>query len=319
MVYRRAILGIAALAPFAQAAQAQARPIRIIVAYPPGGASDLTIRTLAPHVGESLGRPLVVENRGGANGAIAMQALARAAPDGGTFAIGAESVFLQTLVRSDLGYDAQRDLEPVAMLVAQPIVFAVHPSLGVATLAELIALVRRRADPLPYVTAGQGGTQTFAAAMLAEGVGIRLEPVTYRGGGQAINDLVGGQVPLGVLGTPPVVSHAREGRLRILAVASPRRALALPEVPTVAEATGLADYGFEQWQGVLAPKRTPPEIILRMNEALRSALRQDEAQRTLRQLGLEIVGETPAEFAARLAREGRIWMDAATRLGLAGG
>jgi len=257
----------------------------------------------------------VIENRSGAAGAIGMQALARAAPDGQTFAIAAESAVHRSLVRSDLGYDARRDLEPVAMLVAQPVVIVAHPSLGVSTLAELISLARRRAEPLPYVTGGQGGTQGFAAGSLAERVGIRLEEIAYRGGGQAINDLVGGQVPLGVLGTPPVLAHVREGRLRILAVASAARVATLPGVPTVAEAAGLDGYAFEQWQGVFAPRHTPPEAIRRMAEALLAALGREEVRRALAQLGLEPVGEAPEAFARRIEAEARIWSELGARFG----
>jgi len=314
---RRALLGgVAALAaPVRVQAQAD-RPIRMIVAYPPGGASDLTIRALAPGVSEQLGQSLVIENRSGASGGIGLMALARAATDGQTYAIAAESAIYRTLLRSDLGYHGLHDLDPVAMLVSQPIVIAVHPALGVATLGELIAHARRQSAPLHYVTGGQGGTQTFAAAVLAERTGIQLEPVAYRGGGQAINDLVGGQVRLGFLGTPPILPHAREGRLRILAVASPTRPSTLPDVPTVAEAAGLEGFGFEQWQGVFAPRNAPPEATRRFSEALRTALRREEARRALTLLGLEPVGETPDAFRQRLAREGRLWAEEGLRLNL---
>ncbi len=293
----------------------QGRPLRMIVPYAPGGASDLTIRTLAPAATERLGQGFIVENRSGAAGAIGMQAVARAAPDGQTFAIAAESAVLRSLVRPDLGYDARRDLDPVAMLVVQPIVVVAHPSLGIASLPDLLALARRRGAPLPFVTGGQGGTQGFAAASLAERTGIRLEEIAYRGGGQAINDLVGGQVPLGVLGTPPVAAHAREGRLRILAVASAARVATLPGVPTVAEALALDGYAFEQWQGVLAPRHTPAEAITRMSDALIAALQREEVRRALTQLGLEPVGEPPGTFARRIEAEARIWSELGAKFG----
>jgi len=247
-----------------------------------------------------------------------MQATVRAAPDGTTFVIAAESAVYRPVLIPDLGYDALRELEPVALLVTQPVVIAAHPSLGVATLAELIALARGRADPLPFVTGGQGGTQSFAAAALAERTGIRLEPISYRGGGQAINDLVGGQVPLGFLGTPPVLGHVREGRLRLLAVCSPARPSTLPQVPTVAEAAGLEGFAFEQWQGVLAPRGTPAPILARMSAALLHALEREEARRAISQLGLEPIGDGPEAFARRLERESRLWAELGARLGVRG-
>jgi len=190
--------------------------------------------------------------------------------------------------------------------------------LGVRTLPELIALARSRPTPLPYVVAGSGGTQTFMAAVMAERLGITLEAISYRGGGQAINDLVGGQVPLGFLGTPPVMGHVREGRLRLLAVASPHRLSLLPEVPTVAEAAGLDGFAFEQWQGVFAPRDTPPDLVGRFSAALNAALQRDAARGALAALGLEPVGEDPATFARRLEREAKLWAEEGARLGLAG-
>jgi tripartite-type tricarboxylate transporter receptor subunit TctC len=314
---RRQLL-LLSLATPALAQPAFNRPIRVLVAYPPGGASDLTIRALANGVTEQVGQSLVIENRSGASGGIALAATARAQPDGHFFCVAAEGAIYRTLLRDDLGYHGLRDLAPVAMLVSQPIVAVAHPSLGVNTLPELIALARRTTTPLPYVVSGTGGTQTFAAAVMAERLGITLEAISYRGGGQAINDLVGGQVPLGFLGTPPVMGHVREGRLRILAVASPRRLALLPEVPTIAEAAGLDGFAFEQWQGVFAPRDTPPAFVTRFSAALAAALRRDDARGALAALGLEPVGEDPATFARRLEREAKLWAEEGARLGLTG-
>lgn len=321
-IHRRGFLAVPSLLFMAGGAAAQAwpsRPIRMIVGYAPGGTADVAIRALAPGAGERLGQPIVIENRAGANGAIGMEALARAAPDGHTFAMAADSAVFQTLLRPGYAYDAQRDLDTVGLLVSQPIVIAVHPSLGVRSLPELLALVRRRGAEMPYAVAGLGGTQHLAAAAMAERLGVTLTPVAYRGGGQAINDLVGGQVPLGIMGSTPVLPHVREGRLRVLAVTSPRRTPALPDVPTVAEAAGLPDYGFEQWFGVLAPKRTPSEIILRMNAALNDAMAQEPIRRLLADLALEAMGGTPEAFARRIEREGRVWTELGARLGLGAG
>ena len=319
---RRSLLLTAVAAAVGHPAAAQpawpSRPVRVIVPYAPGGTSDVSIRALAPQIGERIGQPLVMENRTGANGAIGMEAAARSAPDGYTLAVAADSAVFQTLLRPNLPYDVARDFEPVSLLVAQPIVIAVHPSLGVASLAELVALARRTGEEMPYVVAGLGGTQHLAAALFADRVGIRLTPVAYRGGGNAVNDLVGGQVPLGIIGSTPVLPHARDGRLRLLAVTSRQRSPAIPDVPTVAEAVGLDDFGLEQWFGLFVPRRTPAAVIERLNAAVAAALEQDETRRLFAELALDRLGGTPQDFAARIARESRVWTEAGARLGLGG-
>jgi tripartite-type tricarboxylate transporter receptor subunit TctC len=317
VIPRRALLGAApAFAAGAAAQDWPARPVRMVVPYAPGGTSDVTMRALVPFLSARLGQPLVVENRPGANGGIGMEAVARAEPDGQTFIFAADSAVFQPLVRPALPYDTLRDLLPVAPVVSQPVVVAVHPSLGVQTLAEFVALARRRREEIPYALAGVGGTQQLAAGAFAERVGIRLMPVSYRGGGQAINDLLAGQVTLGFLGPTPVLPHLRQGRLRVLAVTAPRRSPALAEVPTVAEALSLPDYGIEQWFGVFAPRRLDVGIARRMNGLIAEALRQPEVLRLLADLALEPMVAEPEAFRAKIEAEGRVWADLGTRLGL---
>ncbi len=318
---RRHLLRFATLAATglpARHAVAQAwpsRPIRVVVPYAPGGTSDVSIRAIAPGMGERLGQPLVMENRAGANGAIGMEAVARSPADGNTLVVAADSAVFQTLIKPGLPYDVARDFDPVALTVSQPVVIAVHPSLGIGTLPDLVARARRGQD-MPYVVAGLGGTQHLAAALMADRVGIRMTPVAYRGGGQAINDLLGGQVPLGVLGSTPVVPHVREGRLRALAVTSAQRSVALPNVPTVAEALGLQDFALDQWFCLLAPRGTPRAVVARLNAEVATGLAQDQVRRLLADLALDPLGGPPEALSRRIERESRIWADAGARLGL---
>ncbi|WP_207539523.1 Bug family tripartite tricarboxylate transporter substrate binding protein [Sabulicella rubraurantiaca] len=326
MIRRSMLSSLAAIAAVAatggRRAEAQAwpnRPIRVVVTYAPGGSSDISIRSIAQGVGERLGQGLVVENRAGANGSIGMEAVARAPADGHTFAVTADSAVFQTLLKPTYPYDVARDFEPVSLLVSQPIVIAVHPSLGVRSLTELVAKARRDGEELPYVLSGIGGTHHLAAALFAEQMGIKLTPVSYRGGGQAINDLVGGQVKLGFLGSSPVLPHARERRLRIIGVTSAQRSTTLPDVPTVAEALGLADYGLDQWFCMLAPRGTPEEAIGRMNRAIDAAFAEPAVKRVLADLALDPLGGPPEALAERIRREREIWSTAGRRLGLAEG
>src|SRR5918997_4466709 len=212
-----------------------ARPIRVIVPYAPGGTADTTARALGHAMAPRLGQPVVVENRSGATGAIGMEAAARAAPDGHTLVVAADPAIYPPYPRPRPPYHPLRDLAPVSVLVQQPIVVAAHPGLGVRTLAELVAVARARPGEVAYVPSGTASTHHLAAELLCRRAGIRMTHVPYRGGGQAINDLVAGQVGLGVLGSGPVVPPARAGRLRLLAVTPAARSPGLPEGATVAE------------------------------------------------------------------------------------
>ncbi len=295
-----------------------ARPIRVIVPYAPGGTADTTARALGHAMTPRLGQPVVVENRSGATGAIGMEAAARAAPDGHTLVVAADAAIYQPYLRPSLPYHPLRDLAPVSVLVQQPIVVAAHPGLGVRTLAELVALARARPGEVAYVTSGTASTHHLAAELLCRRAGIRMTHVPYRGGGQAINDLVAGQVGLGVLGSGPVVPHARAGRLRLLAVTPAARSPGLPEVPTVAE-QGFPGYDLPQWFGMLAPAGTPAEVVARVQAEAAAALALPEVRRVLGDLALDPVGGTPEACRARIEAEAAVWAEAARALGTAEG
>ena len=299
-------------------AQAQAwpsKPIRIINGNAPGGSADVSARVVSEMVSRALGQAFVIESRPGASGGIAMDAVARAAPDGYTLLIGSDSSLYQPILKPALPYTVEKNFAPIVILTSQPLVLAVHASLKVRTAAELVALAKSRAAPLPYATPSAGGTQTVAGAAFARVAGITLTNIPYKGGGQAVGDLASGQVPVGVLGAAPLIPHAASGRIIMLAVASKARSSVLPEVPTMAEA-GYPGIDLSQWFGLLGPAGMPPAVMARLSGEFQKALADPEVRRKLAASGLEAAGGTPEEFARRMRDEGMVWARIAKEVGL---
>jgi tripartite-type tricarboxylate transporter receptor subunit TctC len=305
------------LAPFAVHAQAwPAKPIRWIVPYPPGGSTDIATRPLADAVGQALGQPGVVENRTGAGGNIGIEAAAKSAPDGYTVLVAPDAIASNPHLYKP-AWDTFRDFAPVIQLTRQPVVLAVHPSLGVASVAELVAAAKRQPG-LGYATSGAGSQQHVAAEWFATLAGIQLTHIPYKGGGQAITDLVGGQVRIGSLGSSPVIPHYKAGKLRVLAQSTKARAPSLPEVPTYEEA-GIKGLVLDQWLGVFVPAGTPREVVARLNAEIGKALAEPGIVQRYAQAALEPVGGTPEDLArlvredydkyARLVRDLRIRLD----------
>jgi tripartite-type tricarboxylate transporter receptor subunit TctC len=290
-------LALAWVAP--AAAQAwPAKPIRFIVPFPPGGSTDIAARPLAQAVGQALGQSIVVENRAGAGGNIGMDAAAKSAPDGYTVLIASDSLASNPHLYK-LAWDPFRDFVPVIQLTRQPVVLAVHPSLGVATLADLVALAKR-SPGLAYCTSGAGSQQHFAAAWFARLAGIQLTHVPYKGGGQAITDLIGGQVKICSLGSAPLVPHYSAGKVILLAQSTAARSPSLPRVPTYGE-SGYADLVIEQWLGAFFPVGTPEAIVAQLNLELGKALANAEIRNRFAQVALEAVGGS-REGMAKLLR-----------------
>ena len=299
-------------------AQAQAwpsKPIRIINGNAPGGSADVSARVVSEMVSRALGQAFVIESRPGASGGIAMDAVARAAPDGYTLLIGSDSSLYQPILKPALPYTVEKNFAPIVILTSQPLVLAVHASLKVRTAAELVALAKSRAAPLPYATPSAGGTQTVAGAAFARVAGITLTNIPYKGGGQAVGDLASGQVPVGVLGAAPLIPHAASGRIIMLAVASKARSSVLPEVPTMAEA-GYPGIDLSQWFGLLGPAGMPPAVMARLSGEFQKALADPEVRRKLAASGLEAAGGTPEDFARRMRDEGMVWARIAKEVGL---
>lgn len=275
-----------------------AKPTRWIVPYSPGGSTDIAARPLAERVGQALGQPSIVENRAGAGGNIGMDAAAKSAPDGYTVLIAPDALASNPHLYK-ISWDPFRDFAPVIQIARQPVVLAVHPSLGVSNLAELVAVARQKPG-LGFATSGAGSQQHIAAEWFAKLAGIQLTHVPYKGGGQAITDLVGGQIQIGSLGSSPLIPYYKAGRLRLLAQSTAKRAPSLTEVPTYEE-SGYKGLVIEQWLGAFVPAGTPPGIVARLNAEIGKALADPRIRERYAQAALEPVGGTPEELA-RLVR-----------------
>lgn len=303
---------LVAIASHAASAQGwPAKSIRLIVPYPPGGATDIATRPIADRLSHALGQSVVVENRAGAGGNIGAELVARSAPDGYTVLFTADSIVSNPHTYKNPGYQPLRDFVPVAQLSRQPVVLAAHPSLGVGTLAELVALAKQKPG-MGFAHSGAGSQQHMTGEWFAKLAGIQLTQIPYKGGGQAITDLVGGQVPLGSLGSSPLIPHYKAGKLRLLAQSTRTRSASLPDVPTYEEA-GYKGLVIEQWLGAAVPAGTAGEIVARLNAEINKALADPAVRERYFQAALEPVGGTPEQFGkvirddyekyARLVRE----------------
>ncbi|MCC6212219.1 MAG: tripartite tricarboxylate transporter substrate binding protein, partial [Burkholderiales bacterium] len=257
------LLALLFLSPGIALAQAwPQKPVRMVVAFPPGGSTDISVRALSERIAPALGQPVIVENRTGAGGNVAAEYVLKQPADGYTVLATADSLASNPHLYR-LSFDPRRDFAPVMQLTRQPVVLGAHPSLGVNTLAELIALAKAKPG-LAYATSGAGSIQHMAGEWFAKLAEIKLTHVPYKGGGQAITDLLGAQVPLGSLGNTPLLPHYRSGKLKILAQTTARRSPSLPDVPTYAE-SGLKDLVLEQWLGLFVIAGTPAEAVTRLN------------------------------------------------------
>jgi tripartite-type tricarboxylate transporter receptor subunit TctC len=235
--------------------------------------------------------------------------------DGHTIAIGSDSSFYQPLLNPALNYRAERDLMPVTILTNQPMVIAVHPAPGWRSVHDLLRAARARPDQIAYALSSPSGTQAVAAGVFFKEVGVRMTGIPYKGGGQAVVDLISGQVPVGVLGSAPLAPHVKSGRVKLLAVTSKARAKALPDVPTLAE-LGFPFMDITQWFGAVAPAGTPAEVIARLAAAYNKALNDPKVNRMLFDSMLETVGGTPEEMGKRMAAETVLWNKAAKEAGI---
>src|SRR6266404_5562827 len=315
MLTRRNLTLTVAALPFAfnriGSASAQSyptRPIRFIVPFPAGGSTDVGARLIAEYLSRALGQQVYVENKSGANGTIGIEDAAKSAPDGYTILVTTDSVVSNPHV-FHTNVDPSKDLLPIIQLSRQPIVLAAHPSLAVNSLAELIVLAKKQPG-LPYATgSGVGSAQHMAVQWFAQIAGIALEQVPYRGGGQAINDLLGGHVKLGSLGSTPLISHYKAGTLRLLAQTSKTRSPSLPDVPTYEEA-GITGLVLDQWLGVFAPGKTPLDIANRLNGEINKVIADPMVRKNFLDSAQEPIGGTAVQFATLVredfARYGRL-------------
>ncbi|HYC45647.1 MAG TPA: tripartite tricarboxylate transporter substrate binding protein [Burkholderiales bacterium] len=312
------IVLLALCAAFASSAFAQnwpTKPIRVLVGFAPGGSTDVSARWTGEIVSKELGQPVVVENRPGASGSIAIEAMMRGPHDGHTIVVGSDSSFYQPVLNPSLPYRADKDLKPITILTYQPIVIAVHPAPGWRSIADLVKAAKARPGEIAYALSSPTGTQAVAGGVFFRMAGVKLIPVPYKGGAQAIVDLVSGQVPVAVLGTTPVVPQAQAGRVRLLAVTSKARAKVLPDVPTLAE-LGYPDMDIGQWFGAVAPAGVPNDVVTRLSNAFNKALSDQKIAQRFFATGLEVVGGSPEDMRKRMAAELVIWAKAAKEAGL---
>ena len=272
------------------------RSVRFVVPFPPGGSTDVAARALADKLSAGLGQQAVVENRGGAGGALGAGEVARAAPDGYTVLFAANAVSILHLAVKNLPYDTLRDFVAVTQVTTQPNTFAVHPSVPASSIKELVAYAKANPGKLSYGHSGAGGSQHLTGELLKKMAGIDMVGIPYKGGGQLITDLLGGQIQLGIAGTTPFIPHHRSGKIRILALTSLERFPPLPEFPTVVEA-GYAGFESSQWLGLLVPRATPVAVITRLHDETVKALKQPDVAERLVKAGLQPVGNTPEQFA----------------------
>jgi tripartite-type tricarboxylate transporter receptor subunit TctC len=296
---RTLLFGLAALTAGAAHSGAYAesypsRPIRFIVPFPAGGSTDIAARLVGDYLSRAFGQQVVIENRSGANGNIGIEAGAKSPPDGYTILVTADAVASNPHV-FHLNLDPTKDLVPIVQLSRQPMVLAAHPSLGISTIAELTALAKQQPGQRYATGSGVGSPQHMVVQWYAQIAGVKMEQVPYRGGGQAINDLIAGHIKLGSLGSTPLIPHYRAGTLRLLAQSTKARSPALPETPTFEEA-GIKGLVLDQWLGVFAPAGTPAAVVARLNAEINKALSDPAVRKGFLDSAQEPVGGTVEQF-----------------------
>jgi tripartite-type tricarboxylate transporter receptor subunit TctC len=289
-------------AGFVHAQTYPVKPVRLVAGFPPGGGVDATARTYAQKLSEYWGQTVIVENRSGANGMIGGESVARAARDGYTLFLSTPSeVALNPLLYSKHSYEPLRDLAPISRVVDYPNVMVVHPSVPAKTLKELIALAGKTPGGLNYGTSGIGSTQHLAGEWLRRNAGFNWIHIAYKGAAPAVTDILGGQIPVAIVGLGAMMGHIKSGRLRAVAVTSRNRTAALPDLPTLYDA-GI-QFDATQWYGILATAGTPPDVIATIQAAISRAAKDPGLRARLVGLGGDPVSSTPEEYIALIKSE----------------
>lgn len=304
-----------ALAPWVDAQPWPAKPVRFVVPFPPGGATDVAARVLAEKLTPALGQSFVVENRAGAVGAIGTTEVARAAPDGYAVLFAADPVTTLHLVLKNVQYDVRRDFIAVTQVTTQPLGFAVHQSVPARTVQEFVELAKANPGKFAFAHSGTGSGQHLSGELFKKLAGIDMTHVPYKGGAPAVQDLVAGQVPAAFLGSTPLIPHHNAGRIRVLAFTSKDRFPALPAVPTLHE-SGFPGFDTSQWLGLLVPRGTSADIVQRLYAATKKALELDDVKERLLKSGLIAVGSSPREFEELIRADLERWSKLAAELGL---
>ena len=307
-----AILGL--LLDASPAAAQDTRPIRIVIGFGPGSVADIAARVIGARMSQTLGQQIVVENRAGAGSNLGAEYVTRAAKDGTT-------LFMATIANTinpamgPLPFDFAKDLAPVTLVASSPQLLVAHPSLGVSTVPELIALAKAKPDTIAYAMSGVGTLSNLSGQLLNHMAGIKLVAVPYPGSAQGVNDVIAGRVPLMFGSAANVMPHVQAGTLKALAATQVKRIAMAPEVPTMVEA-GLPGYDAVVWMGLLAPAGTPREVVAKLSQAVNEALRVNEVERALRAQGFETIGSSPEDFGRMIDGELKKWSDVAGAAGL---
>lgn len=280
--------------------------VRFVVPFPAGGGVDFVARTVAQRLSDTLKQQVIVENKAGGSGRIGAESVARSEPDGYTILIASPAeTIIAPAAGQKLAYDPRKDLVAVALIGETPLVIAVHPSVPANTLPELLAMAKAQPGKLDYGTPGVGSSMQFAGVMLELIAGVELQHIPYKGAAPAVTDALGGQVPMLIVGSPPVIPHAKAGKLKVLAVTSDKRSPSLPDTPAVAELPGYEKYRFTNWMGVFVAAKTPQPIVDRIAAEISRIAKDPGTREALMTQGVDGMGLGPSEFATFLDEEFR--------------
>ena len=316
-IFRSGVFMLIAL--FVAAAQAQSwptKPISLVVTYPAGGGADTMARLIAPKLGAALGQPVIIENKPGASGQIGASAVAKAAPDGYTLMLDASSFAVNPALFAKLPYDSDKAFKPIGVIALFPNVLLVNPNVAATSVNELVVLAKAKKNAISYASSGNGSAQHLAGAMFESAAGVDMLHVPYKGGAPALNDVIGGQVPVFFGNLASTLQHVQAGKLKPLAVTSAKRSAILPNVPTMAEA-GVAGYEVYEWNALFAPTGTPDAVVTKLAAALQKTLDSVDVKARIAQLGGEIQTAKPDAAQQFVRQQTALWARVVKERGIA--
>jgi tripartite-type tricarboxylate transporter receptor subunit TctC len=309
------LIAASLISPAAFAQSYPTRPVAVVVAFTPGGPSDILARILGQKMSEILGKPVIVDNRPGAGGNVAAEFVARATPDGYTLLMGNNSILAtNAALYTNIRFDVAKDFIPISLVGSQANILVVNPKLPVHSMAELIALAKSKPGKLTYASSGYGAAAHLAAELFKRDAGVTIEHIPYKGAAPALQDVVSGEVDMMFATAASVSGFIQAGSVRALAVTTPKRIAAFPDLPTIDE-LGLKGFDATTWHGLVAPTGTPPEVIQKLNSAVIQSLKDEVVRKQLERLGVEVVGSSPQEFAAYIKSETPKWTAVVQGLG----
>ena len=299
------LLGLSLVPLAGQAQDWPTKPVTLVVPFPAGGSNDLAARVVGESIRKRLGQTVVVDNKPGANGSLGVDAVLRAPKDHHTFLVASDSVSLLPLFRT-VSWDLTKTFTPIAVLSTQPIVVVTGASSGLKSIKDLQAAARSKPDQVPYATSGQGSLQHLVGELFSQNLGINLLHIPYKGGGQAVTDVVGGQVTVAVLGAAAVLPHIKSGKLVALAVSTRQRSPMLPDTPTLSE-SGAGDIDVPQWSAMFALDGTPPAVLTRLRKSVQDSLAEPELKAQFLNAAMETVTTPPEAFQQRMVQDRERW------------